>query len=157
MRACSSGSGRLPPRPASKSARPATAGLARRLRACDAGTAALEFGLVFGMIVTLLFGVFHVGRALMARNDMNHALGEVIRTVHLDPDTTPGDLEAALQARLSDYAAVALEVAITEIVGTQFMEVSVEFPYSLAVPFLPTHEINLRVRTLAPLVSPLQG
>jgi Flp pilus assembly protein TadG len=129
----------------------------RRLAACEAGVAAVEFALVFGALIMLLFGVFHVGRALMARNDMNHALGEVIRAVHLDPDTTPDALTAALQERLAGYDEVALEVAITEVVGTSFMEVSVQFPYVLAVPFLPAREIELRVETLAPLVSPLQG
>jgi hypothetical protein len=102
----------------------------------------------------LIFGAFHVGRALMARNEMNHALAYAMREVHLRPTTLPSEIEATLQSRLTRYEDLALEVEVTEIVGTSFMRVVVQFPYRIAVPLLPPRDVQLRAETLAPLVSP---
>jgi hypothetical protein len=48
-------------------------------------------------------------------------------------------------------------VEVTELSGTTYMQIAVEFPVRLWVPFLPDRELTLRVDTLAPMVSPVQG
>ncbi len=127
---------------------------APRLGPCDAGAAAIELSLVLGAVVMLIFGVYHVGRALMARNEMNHALADAVRDVHLRPSTQPADIEATLQGLLAHYQDVDLQVEVTAIAGTGFMRIAVQFPYSVAVPLLQPRDVQLRAETLAPLVSP---
>jgi hypothetical protein len=85
---------------------------------------------------------------------MNHALADAIRDVHLQPTTQPIEIETTLQALLNQYEQLALKVEVTEIVGTSFMRVAVQFPYLVAVPLMPSHTVQLRAETLAPLVSP---
>lgn len=102
-----------------------------------------------------IFGIVDFGRALAARNEMEHALGRAMRLIHLDPTVTPGQIETALQSYLSDFDAD-MTVQITEVSGTSFMEVSVEFPFEISIPFTPVAEVELQVATLAPMVSPIQ-
>lgn len=106
-----------------------------------------------GIVVLLIFGVFHLGRALMARSEMNHALGEVVRMVHLRPDTSPDAIEAALEAELDRYADLAVEVEVTLVAGTSFMQIAVQFPYRIAAPLLEARDVTMRVEHLVPLVS----
>jgi hypothetical protein len=90
----------------------------------------------------------------MARNEMNHALADAMRDVHLRPTTQPAEIEATLQSLLTSYEELALEVEVTEVVGTSFMRVAVQFPYRIAVPLMRPRDVQLRAETLAPLVSP---
>jgi Flp pilus assembly protein TadG len=128
----------------------------RALRGCEDGAVALEFALILSMFLTLLFGIFHVGQALMARNEMSEALGQAVRIVHLAPETDATTIETTLQGILSSYQALALDVEVTQIVGTSFMRIAVAFPFDIEIPFLPPRQVELRVETLAPMVSPVQ-
>ena len=119
----------------------------------DSGATAIEFALVLGPIIMLVLGTLQIGRALMAQNDMSHAVSEAVRTVHLDPATPAAALVAGLEARLADVAGTALAVAVTEIAGTSYMRIDVEFPFMVRIPFLPDREVRMRVETLAPMVS----
>jgi Flp pilus assembly protein TadG len=128
----------------------------RALLGCEDGATAVEFALIFGMFLTLIFGIFHVGQALMAHNEMSEALGQAVRIVHLAPETDADTIETALQGILSSYQDLALDVEVTEIVGTSFMRIAVAFPFDIEIPFLPPRQVELRVETLAPMVSPVQ-
>lgn len=128
----------------------------RGLRCDDRGIAALEFALIAGALVTVILATLEFGRALAARNEMGHALGRVSREVSLDPTTTTATIESLLESYLADYDAAALDVEITEVSGTSFMEISVSFPYQVSLPFLPVTEVMLNVSTMAPMVSPTQ-
>jgi Flp pilus assembly protein TadG len=140
--------------PASRSAEPPRrAGLAR----CTAGAAAIEFGLTVGMVIALLFGTFHLGRALMVRNEISSALTETMRLVYIQPGSDAAAIEARLVERLPGYDSLDLEVEVTELADTSFMRVSVAFPYRIAIPFVPAREVVLRAETFAPRLSPTQG
>lgn len=123
------------------------------MAACRAGAVAVEFSLVIGVMVLLIFGVFHLGRALMALNEMNHALAEAVRVVHLRPTASPEAIEAALEVELRRHAGSEAEAEVTRIAGTSFMAIVVRFPYRLAVPFLAPRDLPMRVEHLAPMVS----
>ena len=119
------------------------------------GVTAFEFALALPVLVMTIFGIIDFGRALAARNEMEHALGRAMRLVHLDATVTPSQIEAALESNLSDLD-TDMTVQITEVSGTNFMEVSVEFPFEISIPFSPVTEVELQVATLAPMVSPIQ-
>lgn len=122
----------------------------------EEGATAVEFAFVIGLFLTLLLGSFQVGRALMARSEMSHALSQAVRMVYLAPATGADAIEDALVSILSDYHDLALDVEVTEIAGTSFMRIAVQFPFDVEIPFLPPRRVDLRVETLAPMVSPLQ-
>lgn len=117
------------------------------------GVAALELALP--VLLMTIFATLDFGRALIARNEMSHALSRAMRVIHLDSSVTTEQIETSLGQYLSDYD-TDMTVQITEVSGTSFMEVSVNFPFEIAIPFSPVHEIDLHVATLAPMVSPVQ-
>jgi Flp pilus assembly protein TadG len=119
------------------------------------GIAAVEFALALPILVMNIFGIVDFGRALAARNEMEHALGRAMRLIHLDPTVTPQQIETALEGYLIDFD-TDMTVEITEVSGTSFMEVSVAFPFEISIPFAPVSEVELLVATLAPMVSPTQ-
>ena len=119
------------------------------------GVAALEYALALPVLLMVVLGIIEVGRALAVRNEMSHALGRTTRIVHLTPSTTPEQIAASLEGYLENYD-TELEVSITEISGTSFMEISVQFPFEISIPFAPISEVTLSVATLAPMVSPTQ-
>jgi Flp pilus assembly protein TadG len=121
------------------------------------GAAALEFAFVIGVIVMAVFGAIQVGQVLAARSDVSHALSQVVRSVHLAPQTTREEIVAELERRLTRYTARELDVEVTEIATTSYMRIAVRFPARLSIPFLPVRELSLQVETLAPMVSPLQA
>jgi Flp pilus assembly protein TadG len=140
----------LRPPPVSRSAS------ARRLVGDTRGAAAIEFAFVIGLAIVLVIGTLQVGRALMARNEVSHALSQAVRVVHLEPQTTREQIEARLESLLDGYHGRAFNVEVTEIAGTTYMQIAVEFPVEIAVPLLPVQTVTMRVDTLAPMVSPLQ-
>ena len=120
------------------------------------GVVSIEFGLVIGLIIMIVVGTVELGQALAARNEMSHALGRVARVAQLDTATTAESIVALLEEYLEDFDDRELDVGITEISGTSFMEVSIAFPYTVSIPLLPETDVILRVATRAPMVSPTQ-
>ena len=119
------------------------------------GVGALEFALALPVLLVLVLGIIEFGRALAVRNEMSHALGRTARIVNLTPSTTPEQVATLLEEYLGDYD-TELEVSITEVAGTSFMQISVQFPFEISIPFTSVSEVDLRVATLAPMVSPTQ-
>jgi Flp pilus assembly protein TadG len=128
----------------------------RRLGRDERGISAIELAVVLGALIMIIFGTLQFGRAFAARNEMSHALSEAVRLVHLDPDTTTGEIVSYLETELAAYGAGELDVTISEISGTSYMEVLVSFPFEVSIPFSSVSELTLRVKTLAPMVSPVQ-
>lgn len=126
------------------------------LRRDQRGVATIEMSVIFGALLMILFGSLQFGRALAARNEMNHALSEAVRIVHIDPTTTTAQIVSYLESELADYGTGDLDVTISAISGTSYMQVDVSYPFSFAIPFAGTSDITLQATTLAPMVSPTQ-
>jgi Flp pilus assembly protein TadG len=133
--------------------RPA-AGHWRALAADDRGISSVEIALVIGLLVMIVTATLDFGRALAARNEMSHALGRAARVVNLNPETTPSQVEALLEDYLQEYDTADLDVQISEVSGTSYMEITVTFPFHTALPLGRRSELLLTVSTLAPMVSP---
>ena len=130
--------------------------MGRGLLADRSGGISIEFAFVIGLIIMIVIGTVQFGRALAAQNEMSHALGRVARVVNLNNTTTPEQVVDMLEEHLDGYDARELDVQIAEVAGTSFMEISVQFPFEVSVPFIPARELTLRVATRAPMVSPTQ-
>ena len=135
-------------------ARPSS--LLRALARDKSGATGIEFGLVIGLLIMIVVATVEFGRALAAQNEMSHALGRVTRVVNLNDETTTDSIVELLEEYLDGYDERELDVGITEISGTSFMEVSVEFPFTVSIPLMPDTDVMLRVATRAPMVSPTQ-
>jgi Flp pilus assembly protein TadG len=128
---------------------------AGRLARDDRGGVAIEFSLIIGLIVATVAGTLQLGAALMARNEMSHALSRVARMVILDGTQTPEQVSALVKDRLSEYDPDLLVVSSADatVAGTKFIEISVEYPYETAIPFQSMATLNLSAETMVPIVS----
>jgi len=138
-----------------KSAPPLPKRRSKALLADEFGAVAIEFSLVIGLIVAVLAGTLQLGAALMARNEMSHALSRVARMIILDGSQTPTQVSALVTDRLSDYDPSLLSVSAAEatVAGTKFIEISVEYPYETAIPLQSMATLNLTAETMVPIVS----
>ena len=128
----------------------------RNLGSDTRGAVSIEFGLVIGLVIMIIVATVEFGRALAARSEMSHALGRVTRVVNLNSTTTTDAVVGMLEEYLDGYDERELDVDITQVSGTNFMEVSVEFPFMVSIPLMQDTEVMLRVATRAPMVSPIQ-
>ena len=121
----------------------------------DRGGVAIEFSLFIGLLVAILAGTLQFGAALMARNEMNHALSRVARMVILDGSQTPEEVSTLVSNRLSEYDPDLLVVnsAAATVAGTSFIEISVEYPYETSIPLQSMATLNLTAETMVPIVS----
>ena len=122
------------------------------------GVTAVEFAIALPLLLVIIIGAIEFGRALKAKNDMNHTLGKAVRVVYLDTDKTESELETLIEESLIRYGAGAVTVDATQttISGMPHMKIDVAFPMTLTIPFVNLSEVTLNVDTLAPLVSPLK-
>lgn len=135
----------------------AAAGSSRALRSFArdrSGVTSIEFAIVIGLLVMIVVATIEFGRALAAQNEMSHALGRVARVATLNTSTTTDQIVGLLEGYLDDYDGRNLDVDITQVSGTSFMQISVEFPFTVSIPMMPDTDVTLRVATRAPMVSP---
>jgi Flp pilus assembly protein TadG len=136
--------------------RPHASSSARGLLADTRGVSLIEFAIGAALLMLIIFGSVQFGRSLMMRNEMSHALGQAVREVHLRPQIPVEDIVSQLEDRLAGYSTADMDVEVTEIAGTSYMRIAVSLPFVMAMPFMPSRDITLRVETLAPMVSPTQ-
>jgi Flp pilus assembly protein TadG len=125
----------------------------RGLLGDERGVSSVELAIVIALLATVILGSLDLGRTLAARNEMSHALSRATRTVNLNPETTPDEVEDFLESALAKYDGTDLDVEIDAIDGTSYMRISVSFPFESSMPFR-SGETTLSVSTLAPMVSP---
>lgn len=124
----------------------------RRLTSDTGGVTAIEFAIAVGVLVMVLLASLEIGALLMAKAEMNRALGRVVRVVHLRPETAATEIAERLSVELE--ADIAWSVRTRPVAGTNYLEVAVSAPYSLGIPFLPIEEVTLRAEALAPVLPP---
>lgn len=108
------------------------------------------------VLLLIVFGSVQLGRSLMLRNEMSHALGQAVREVHLRPQIPVSEIVSQLEDRLSAYSTAEMDVEVTAIAGTSYMRIAISVPYAMSMPFIGQRAVTLRVETLAPMVSPTQ-
>jgi Flp pilus assembly protein TadG len=129
----------------------------RRLRASESGAVAVEFALVIGVLLMIIGATVEFGRALMARNEMNFQVSRAARTINLDGTQTDDDVQATLSGLLDDFDPDTLEIAAesTTISGTDFVRITVDFPFDIKIPFVNDSTVTLNVETLVPVIGPI--
>ena len=117
-----------------------------------------------------MFGTLEFGRALKARNEMSYALSRAVRVLNLDPTQNTDDIATFIKTYLAGYASdgsddsddsddsesasgIVVSVISTTIEGTDYMKIFVTFPFDTIIPYPSTSLLDLRVETIAPVVS----
>jgi Flp pilus assembly protein TadG len=126
----------------------------RRLPGDRSGAAAIEFALVFPVLVTLLIGLLQLGWALHCASSVRWALETSARTLLLNPGATAGDLKTAMVAKLSNVADSSnLSVTLTTQTaagGAKVLHAASTYAYVLQVPLLPGWTLTFNAATDVP-------
>jgi Flp pilus assembly protein TadG len=130
---------------------PSNFGLIRDLK----GFSAVEFALVLPVFMMMILGILEMGRALKTWNEVNHALTRAVRLVNLDSKTTPAEIATAMHSYLGDINTSELSIVATPttITGTDYIKISVGFPFQISLPFTEIAALNINVDTIAPILS----
>jgi len=120
------------------------------------GVSAIEFAITLPLLLLIVLGTMEFGRALKARNEMSQALSKVVRVLNLDSEQTTASISELLGTYLADYSSEDLDVDVlsSTISGTDYMNISVGFPFHTMIPFSSVSTVTLNVDTLAPVISP---
>ena len=142
---------------------PVQSGLVRALRGSalgrfgqsSQGITAVEFALTFPLFMLFIMATLEVGRSLEARNEISHALSRAVRVINLDDSQTPSNVASLMATYLDDFDAEELTITTvsTEVAGTEYIDISVSFPFDLTIPFATLTSVTLHVDTRMPLIS----
>ena len=124
----------------------------------ESGSAAVESSIVLTLLVTILFGAVESGRTFEAWNETGHALGRAVRVVNIDNTKTADEIATLIKTYLENTSTGEVTVLAEKqtISGTEFMNIEVEFPFDINIPFYGSPTLTLSVDTLAPIMSPLK-
>lgn len=121
----------------------------------SSGSMAVEFAVIFPVLILVVLGSLELGRAFETRNEMSHALSQAVRVVNLDPDQTAADIATLMASYLDEFDAddLTITTSTTTISGTDYMDISASFPFDVLIPFSALTNLTLDVSTRAPLVG----
>lgn len=125
-------------------------GRARRASRCEAGSAAIEFGIVGLVLVMLCFGLIEFGRGLFYYNKVAQAADRVARKILIDPYVSISKLEDEMRSAFSsgEQGALAIMSSPEMVDGVAFQRIVVRYSLRLYVPGLVWPNPNNRRITL---------
>jgi Flp pilus assembly protein TadG len=107
------------------------------------GAVAVEFALVFPLLVVFVLGIYAVGSVMHSISSVRYALEETGRMLQMDSSLTQEDLQTAIDQKLAYYGkqAVTLTKTVdTDSYGSSVAHLTATYPYYIAVPFIPRYE-----------------
>lgn len=110
---------------------------------CARGAAAVEFAMVFPLLVMLVLGVFTIGSVMHSISSVRYALEETARELQMNPALTVSDLQADIDKRLASFGnqAVTLTMTLeTDAYGSRIAHLTARYPYLIAMPFIPKYQ-----------------
>ncbi len=121
-------------------------------RARDAGSAAVDFVLVGGLITVLFLGVLQLGLALHVRTLLIDSAAEGAR-LGARLESGPGDAESRtkelISAALSERYARDVTTSLVEVGGVEMVEVQVRAPMPVIALLGPSGTLEVRAHALA--------
>lgn len=118
------------------------------------GASALEFAILLPVFLMFMLGIFQMGLVFYQVGTAQHALEEAARTLMVRQDMTPGEVEAAVRARLGPF--MLQPVTVTQALGHEgdadVVRVNLSFTMEVTIPFVPSLVIPLGAQTTVPIV-----
>lgn len=116
----------------------------RALLPNEAGATAVEFALVFPVLVGLVLAIFQFGWAQHRLSALRYALNGVSRTVMLDPTMTETEISEQVQARLGEGAdpdVTVTKATITTASGT-VVRLTGTYTSHIGIPTVATYPLR---------------
>lgn len=111
----------------------------------DRGTTAVEFALIAGLMMSLVFGTMELGRYFWISHRFQFAVEEAARFAAVRQDVSEATMEANI-AELMENSSVSINdlnitIAETESSGINFVEISGEYQFTTLIPLPGDHQI----------------
>jgi Flp pilus assembly protein TadG len=110
---------------------------------CSSGAVAVEFAIVFPVLIVFVLGIFAIGSVMHCISSVRFALEETARMLQMNSTLTQGDLQAAIDQKLTYYGKQAVTLSMTvdkDSFGSTVAHLTVTYPYFIAIPFVPKYE-----------------
>ncbi len=136
-----------------------------RLRGCEKGTVAVEFGLIAIPLIMGSLGLIELGRALWMRNAMEHQADLIERSILIlerpavgaTPYIRSGEgreiLTSRLKANFTSASVGAPQVVSRNGVNYEFSTITVSYNIELLIPFLSQDRITMTVERKVPVMN----
>ena len=111
----------------------------------DRGATAVEFGLIAGLMMSLVFGTMEMGRYFWISHRFQFAVEEAARFAAVRQDVSEATMEANI-AELMENSSVGVNelnvtIAQTESSGISFVEISGEYRFTTFIPLPGDNQI----------------
>lgn len=129
--------------------------LAAFLRLRD-GANAVEFAIIFPLIIATFLGTFEIGRMLYQQNRLAAAAEVGVRAVSMYGANGNTQVEAAIRSKLTDIPPSAVIVAVTnQTMGpTTFKRIELQYQYNFIIKFKAGwNGVTLRATRYAPALN----
>lgn len=121
----------------------------------QAGATAVEFALVFPVLVALVFAIFQFGWAQHQLSTLRYALNGVSRTVMLDPAMTESQISAQVKARLGtpDDPNVTVSKAVITTANGTIVRLTGTYTTHIGIPEVATYPLTFTTTVDAALAA----
>ena len=116
--------------------------LLRGLGNCQSGIAAIEFALLFPVLLLFLLGTYAVGLAMHNISSVNYALEQTARILALKTDKTESQLQESFAqnlASLGKQAATLTKSVTKDASGSDVALLTATYSYSINIPFVAAY------------------
>lgn len=108
----------------------------------DDGTAAVEFGIIVLLFLTVVFGIVDTGRAFMAMNAFQNGLESATRYAIVNPEASEQEIEDFVVADMAGFTLADEDINVTVeypvVSDIDFVEISGTYQFTpLVTSFLP--------------------
>ena len=121
------------------------------------GAAAIEFALICPALVLFILGTYAVGWAMHGVSSVDFALDRTARVLQLKPTLKTSELQKAIESVLKELGDQKVSVTMstkTDTYGTQLAELTANYAFAVAIPFLETFKFNYQRTATVVLTVP---
>lgn len=123
----------------------------RRFSASNQGGSALEFALVFPLLVVLMLGAVAIGQAFYGVAGTQWAIERAVRILMIDSQATHTDVEAEMRALLPGLRGLEVSISFADVGSGSLTATRViaDIAHPVEVPFIAQFDLRYRLETTA--------
>ena len=132
------------------------AAVSRNLRHDVSGSAAVEFALIFPVLIIFILGIWYTGWAVNCGSEVQHAVELGSRVYLANPGATTTDLQNAVASHLIDVPIGSITLnAASQTIGLATSEhITWSYQTSAPIPFLSAITFNFSGAVDVPMATP---
>lgn len=118
---------------------------ARRCLTNCSGTAAIEFGLVLPVFLSLVFGTVEFGRFMWSGNALDYASEQASRYALAHPSASHSEVQTFAETQVMTVNNSEVTVTVTDetLDGIDYLKVTVTHPFETLLPLVPLGPFTL--------------